>query len=136
MKCSKEEKEKALEYLRDYCKPGTTVYTVLRHVSDSGMTRDISLHVITQDNGKPGIYDISYLVARAEGYSRNRDNGGVRVSGCGMDMGFHLVMNLSYCLHGMQPHGDKAVEAHKEGRHLNPTPDNYRPGYSLNHQWL
>ena len=90
-----EEKAKALEYLHEYLRPGDTVYTILRHVSRSGMSRSISALVILKD-GIP--YEVSHLVSHAGRGAFDRNSGGVKVNGCGMDMGFHLVYNLSYVL--------------------------------------
>ena len=41
MNQKKQDKIDALDYLRKLITPGTTVYTVLTHVSASGMSRDI-----------------------------------------------------------------------------------------------
>jgi hypothetical protein len=73
-----------------------TVYTVLRSVSSSGMTRHISLKVAQGDD----IYDITYLAAQAIGDKLHDKQGynTIKVNGCGMDMGFHLVYNLSSVL--------------------------------------
>jgi len=73
-----------------------TVYTVLRSVSASGMTRHISLKVAQGDD----IYDITYLAAQAmkEKISERNGYNTIKVNGCGMDMGFHLVYNLSSVL--------------------------------------
>jgi len=70
-----------------------TIYTVLRHVSSSGMSRDISLKTV--ENGE--LVDITFTAAQALGdKSKHKDGRSViRVSGCGMDMGFHLVYSLS-----------------------------------------
>jgi len=75
---------------------GATVYTVLRSVSASGMTRHISLKVAQGGD----IYDITYLAAQAMGEKVKDRNGynTIKVNGCGMDMGFHLVYNLSSVL--------------------------------------
>jgi hypothetical protein len=74
-----------------------TVYTVLRHVSASGMSRDISLKTV-QDGE---IIDITFTAAEALGEKVKEKNGHrvIRVGGCGMDMGFHLVYNLSYAVY-------------------------------------
>jgi hypothetical protein len=88
---AKLDKHIAIERLRETFMAGDTVNTVLRHVSRSGMSRSIS--VLDKDNS-----DISYLVARALGNTVDQKNGGVKVGGCGMDMGFHLVYELSYVL--------------------------------------
>jgi hypothetical protein len=82
-----------LQYFND---KRATVYTVLRSVSASGMTRHISLKVAQGDD----IYDITYLAAQAMG-DKVHDKQGyntIKVNGCGMDMGFHLVYNLSSVL--------------------------------------
>ena len=73
-----------------HLKPGDTLHTILRHVSPSGMSRRVSVVKATAD----GVEDITYLVARILGYRRNEHDGGLVVSGCGMDMGFEVVYNL------------------------------------------
>jgi hypothetical protein len=74
-----------------------TIYTVLRHVSSSGMSRDISLKTV-QDGE---LIDITYTAAEALGDKSKRKDcrSVIRVSGCGMDMGFHLVYSLSSVLY-------------------------------------
>ena len=93
-KVSKEDHERVLKVLREMVKPGDTIYTVLRHVSRSGMSRSISCIVHTPE----GPQDMSWAVAKLLGWSFDRRNDGVKVSGCGMDMGFHLVYSLSWTL--------------------------------------
>lgn len=89
-----EERAEALKTLREWLQPGDTVRTILRHVSRSGMQRAISL-VATVDN-EP--FDITWLAARAMRDRIDQNHGGIVVGGCGMDMGFHLVYNLSRTL--------------------------------------
>ena len=84
----------ARERLLEMLQPGSTVYTQVRHVSGSGMSRRISAYVI-RDN-EP--WNISGYVARVLDWPCDRDELSVRVSGCGMDMGFHLVYSLSATL--------------------------------------
>lgn len=103
--------------LKDYFNDTRTVYTILRSVSSSGMTRHISLVVAgVNDEGKPDLYDITYLAAQALGDKLQERNGHrtIKVNGCGMDMGFHLVYNLSSVLF-------KGEE---------------RAGYKLSQRWL
>lgn len=96
-KFSKQEQAEAREQLRKMINPGDKVYTILRHVSRSGMTRWISCIIIK--DGQP--LDCTYRVAKALGWSVDTHNHeGVQVNGCGMDMGFHLVYELSYVLFG------------------------------------
>jgi hypothetical protein len=73
-----------------------TLYTILRHRSRSGMARVISVVVIR--NGTP--LDISHHVARVCGFGFDRDRFGVKVRGCGMDMGFHVVDTLFHAMFG------------------------------------
>lgn len=92
---------KLREMFAEQAKP--TVYTVLRHVSQSGMSRDISLKTV--EDGQ--IRDITYTVAIALG-EKPKDKDGqrvIRVNGCGMDMGFHLVYGLSSVLYGHEDRG-------------------------------
>lgn len=74
------------------------IYTFLRHVSKSGMSRDITLKIVDSDGT---LRDITYTAALAIG-EKPRDSYGrrvIRVHGCGMDMGFHLVYSVSHALY-------------------------------------
>lgn len=71
------------------------IYTKLNHVTQSGMTRFIS--VICIIDNRP--YDYSYLVSKILDSKISNLHGGIKVGGCGMDMGYHLVSNLSYALY-------------------------------------
>jgi hypothetical protein len=103
---AEQERAEAIETLRTVYPVGSTVYTILEHVSASGMSRRIKfLHV---DGGD--ICRATYLVGLATGYKRSGNYDGLRVDGCGMDMGYHVVHSLGVLLHG--------------------------DGYSLRHQWL
>jgi len=77
-------------------KPGDTVYTVLRHVSASGMQRAIDLYII-RDNMP---LRLTWLVAVVLDMTYSRKREGLVVNGCGMDMGWHVVYELSYALFG------------------------------------
>jgi len=93
------------QLLTHYVSEGSRVYTILRHVSSSGMSRDISL-VIADSEGR--ISDITYYAADALGSRLIERNGNraIRMNGAGMDMGFHLVYNLSSVLfHGQDRAG-------------------------------
>jgi hypothetical protein len=84
------------------------IYTVLRSVSKSGMSRVIDFYTI--ENDRPQY--LSGLIKMALGY-RMAKNGGLVVGGCGMDMGFHVVYTVSSVLHG-----------------------GARGGYEIKHQWM
>lgn len=87
-----QERQEAIERLREWIKPGATLRTILRHRSSSGMSHVISVIGIGTDGT---IEDYSFNVAKALDLPIDRDRGGVKVSGCGMDMGFHVVYELS-----------------------------------------
>lgn len=92
------EKEESIERLQKLFAGDNnpTVYTILRHVSASGLTRDISL-VYVKDGQ---LYNLTYSAALALGWPISERSGSraIRVGGCGMDMGFHLVYTLSSVL--------------------------------------
>lgn len=101
----------AVEYLlTHYLTEGVKVYTILRHVSTSGMSRDISLVIAQGDE----VVDITYYAAHALGEKVTESKGhrAIKQNGCGMDMGFNLVYNLSSVLFNGQ---DRAGYALKQG---------------------
>lgn len=135
--------EWARDELRDDLKPGTTVYTILEHVGRSGMSRRIGVRVFV-DN-EPRYLD--GLVAIALGEPVPRD-GGIRMDGCGMDMGFELVYRLSHALYpegfdciGREGYPEKRDALCPSNDHSNGDRD-YEPhrhndgGYALRHRWL
>jgi hypothetical protein len=90
-----QDRNEAIATLRKRIKPGDTVYCILRHVSSSGMSRVIDLCI---PDGK-AVESIAWLAARAmDDKMVNDRHYGIRVSGCGMDMGFYLVYNLGRTL--------------------------------------
>lgn len=149
------ERQEAIQHLRELIKPGDKVYTVLRHVSRSGMTRGIDVYYVPRCNckdcaacggrticakcemctrchsHKPGcdgchagqpepIWITSYVgkaIDQPQPLDYWRKSLGLKIGGCGMDMGFHVVNSLQYVLFGV------------------PTKDNPKPG-ELKHRWL
>ena len=112
MALTKKQKEEARNEAIDALKnvrgiqAGDTLYTIVKHVSSSKMLRVIR---VIQINGNEPFY-ISYRAAQALGWPYDEDKEGIRVSGCGMDMGFHTVYELSGAL--------------------------FKDGYALNQRWL
>ena len=96
MRQKEREAAEALERLREWVKPGDTIWCVLRSVSRSGMMRVIDFQKFEADGRH---LSLGWNIAKAldMGYDRNRE--GVKVTGCGMDMGFHVVSNLGYALY-------------------------------------
>ena len=130
MKYSKKEIDSEMEYLRSILKPGSEVYTTVKSVAKSGMSRTMSLHVVI--DGK--ICRITYSTAVILGDPIQKD-GTIRVHGCGMDMGFHIVYALSRILF---PDGFIPAEAgHEYGRNGVPATDLDKDGgYALKQRWL
>lgn len=101
---SKEEIKEQTEKLKVWIeKSGYKVYTILRHVSKSGMYREIS-PVLIIDNR---VYYIAYSTAIITGMKYTEKNGhnAIGISGCGMDMGFSLVYDLSSVLYRNEERG-------------------------------
>ena len=132
-----EVKAQALEYLHSYLKPGQTVYVILRHASKSGMSRSISAVIPTiSKEGKPGIYDITHLVAQACDLTMDTHHNGVKMGGCGMDMGFALVYDLSRT---MWPGGFDCIgDGCPSNDHFNHEENAHHVdgGYALKKSWL
>ncbi len=132
---SKAEKAEAVARLREIFKPGDTVHTILRHVTRSGMGRSISV-VMTDEYG---IHDISWQVARAGLGTFDRKHDGVKVHGCGMDMGFDLVYRLARTLYGddFQCVGEGCPSNDHSNGDRDRTPHEHSDGgYALRQRWL
>ena len=107
-----EESQTAKSNLLGLLGDNRNIYTIIRTVSASGMSRTISVKMV--HNGE--IIDITYTVAKAleeKCISVNGHNA-IRVNGCGMDMAWNLVYSLSSVLFAGQD----------------------RPGYELNHRHI
>lgn len=119
----KEQKQADFDYAKKqllgyYLNEGDTVYTVLRSVSSSGMSRTISLKVAREGR----ILDLTYFASVVLGWPLVEKNGSraLRVGGCGMDMGFHTVYTLARVLFRDKYEGQaNAIDA----------------GYSLQQAW-
>jgi hypothetical protein len=116
------------ELIRWIRKTRPTIYTQLEHVSQSGMFRRISVCVMR--NNKP--VWINELIDKLTIYKTDKRKTGLRVSGCGMDMGFAVVYNFSSKVF---PYGFKyrKNELHRNG---DPAPIDPNGGYALKQRWL
>lgn len=101
-----------IEHLRSVLPPGKTVYTHCNYISSSGMSRRISTYIVSNDR----IQDITYWVSVAIERTIREGKRGMTISGCGMDMGFSIVYDLSNTLFPMKDSSDG--------------------GYVLKHEWL
>lgn len=142
------ERDEAIARLREWVKPGDTLYTILRHVSASGMTRRISVKLVERKNGGGMMSDLTWNVAKACDYRVNSGrHEGLVVTGVGMDMGFAVVNDLSYvlyptykCVGKGRKHGDGCPS----NAHVNSGPDRDKYGrgvvhsdsYALRQRWL
>lgn len=116
-KASKADREQAIARLREFVAIGDTITCVLRSVSRSGMSRRIDFYKFASKDGVVEKFYLSGMIATALGWSCN--NTGLRVDGCGMDMGFHVMHELGYALFGKceRPEGE-------------------RGNWPLRHEWL
>lgn len=130
MAVPKSERENAIENLRKMLKPGDTVHTVLSHVSRSGMSRVIRVLILKPHKKSPNgvqVLEPTYAVSSILDYRMSKNNDGLVVGGCGMDMGFHVVYSLGKALwpNGTdKPHGTRNGEPDRDG------------GYALKQRWL
>jgi hypothetical protein len=104
-----QEKERAQALILKLLDTGAdrpTVYTILRSKSASGMSREISLKVIKGGE----VYDITYSAGILLDMKLTRSShNALRVNGCGMDMGFHLVYELANVLFNGEERADYKI---------------------------
>lgn len=86
-----------IETLRQWAPKGTRIYTVLRSVARTGMSREIG--VVVYDPTEGNFRHIDSMTAHIVGLPLGKRDG-VRVPGCGMDLGFWLVAELAQAIHG------------------------------------
>jgi hypothetical protein len=150
-KLQKAEQQEAREQLAPWIKPGDTVYTILDHVSASGMSRAIRVVLMKCEDGKPVDLHPNYSVGKLLGLRhwmrKGRRQDALVVGGCGMDMGFHVVYSLA---RAMFPDGFGCIgegcpsNAHSNGdRDYTPHVDERDKGhwhsdggYALKQRWL
>ncbi len=89
MTTTTKERQDAQDTLRRILPPGATVYTILRHVSRSGMRRRLDVYALDTDSeGKPWMRYLSGLVSHATGLRFSakggaREDCGLVLNGCG-----------------------------------------------------
>lgn len=109
---TKAQQEEARERLREWLQPGDVVYTILKHVSSSGMNRRIAVKLIRANpewEGGVEIRDLTWNVAQALGWRFHEPSESISVTGCGQDMGFHLVYTLASVLFPGEEHNGYAL---------------------------
>ena len=131
-KAKLKERDDAIAELKTILHPGMKVYTVLRHVSRSGMSRRLDVYVFDKDGDK--VWLTGRCVALGIGTQSRKEwqaSAGMRVDGGGMDMGFHTVYTLGRIL---WPKGDGKTTTFRNssGKSVIETDG----GYLLRHEWL
>jgi hypothetical protein len=113
----------AKDHLLTILKPSNKVYTTVHKISSSGMSRTMGAYVVVGEE----ITCINWYIEKLGLFKRN-DQGHLKVNGCGMDMGFHLVYNLGRVLF---PEGFTGYQRNggKWGRDQD-------GGYALKQVWL
>ena len=106
-KRAEQEEKQAIRDIKKHAglKPGDTIYSIVRHVSQSGMSRDISFYKVF----KGELVCLDWYIEKILGWKRS-SNGGIRVGGCGMDMCFHTVYTLGATVWSRgtrKPHGSR-----------------------------
>ena len=146
-KAQREEQEKAREDLRELIKPGDTVYTKLVHCSRSGMYRTVDLYVFranARNEREAEPLRITWGACAATGNRYDRKHEAMGMGGCGMDMGFAAVYDLSHALYGNGYDCLKLADANARcpsNEHVNSgTRENpqarHTDGYALRHRWI
>lgn len=93
-KARQAERVEAIAELRGLLPEGATVYSIVRSVARSGMSREISfmMFVGREPAQTPLPYYLSRLFALAIGWRMSKnDRAAIVVHGCGMDMCFHTL---------------------------------------------
>ncbi len=135
------QKSEALARLQEWLKPGDTVYTILDHVSASGMTRHIRLVLMKSDGERVTDLHPNHAAATVLGL-RQAKRDGLIISGCGMDMGFEIVYQLGRALwpNGVPCTGNRDTcrsNDHSNGdREYVTSKMHHDSGYALNQRWL
>lgn len=134
------ERQEAIALLREWVKPGDTVYTILRHVSRSRMQREIGVVLIQSG----ATLHPDYLISVALG-DRIGKHDGIIMGGWGMDMGFALIYNLGCALYpeGFGCSGDTCPSNDHSNGDRDRTPHNAdhqhwhgSGGFALRQRWL
>jgi hypothetical protein len=136
------ERDEYIAKLRETLKPGDTLHTVLRSVSRSGMSRVIDVyHFYKDEKGEIRQEWLSYWIAKACGMSFQKDKNpeGIKIGGCGTDMGFEIVYTLGRALYpnGFECAGEKCRSNDHSNGNRNREPHAHSDGgYAFRQEWL
>lgn len=121
-----QDRSEARDRLRDMLERSTprdrsdrpVMYVSCPHVARSGMSRAIVPRLIVDGE----LLNVTGCVSDLLGWPMHRGGEGVRVDGCGMDMGFHLVYSVASILY-------------REDRPEWATDPGESAGYLIAHRW-
>ena len=113
----------ALADLHALLKPGSTIWSLNRHTSASGMTHCFDFYTIQANE----LIRLTYLICVVCDYKQHPKHGGLKTTGCGMDMAFQVVYNLGVT---MWPKGTSTPHSTRNGE-----PDTCG-GYAFHHRHL
>lgn len=127
-------KQECLKYIE---LSGRKVIVVIKGVSRSGMCRNMDFYSIIplteqeqqEQKKKVSIVYLNYYISKLLSYPRDKNNGSLKIKGCGMDMAFDVVYNLGRVLY---PFGDGKTIIGRNGD-KNPEQDG---GYLLSYEKL
>jgi hypothetical protein len=141
MKAQERERQEQMAALREMVKPGDTVYTILRSVSRSGMLRHLDCYIQDKEPGGGMIWITSRVAAACDFTFTEEDwrkSRGLRVGGCGTDVGFEVVYNLGYALYpgGYECGGDKCHSNDHYNQADNKNTHHKDGGYAFRQEWL
>lgn len=86
-KFTAEERQEAIAFLRQYIRPGASIYMILRHITRGG-TRVISFHAIDSTGY---MRCLNRNIAKVTGYAESKSHEGVVNSVQGMDAGVDIL---------------------------------------------
>jgi hypothetical protein len=89
-----EAKGKVLEYFKKVESGQAKTIACVKKVSSSGMSRVVSFMGVEIENDKISTFNLTWYINKILGYSIDKNIYGIRVSGAGMDMVFHVLYNL------------------------------------------
>lgn len=110
--------------IKKLIKPQDRVYCTVLRVAPSGRSRRMKFFIVKDGE----ILNITHIICNALSYKYSTD-GSMIISGCGMDMGFHVVYSLGSVL---WPHGDGKTVTGRNGD-TKPETDG---GYLLKYSYL
>ena len=77
--------------LKDIIKQNDEILYKVTHVAKSGMSRHIQFFKIKDNN----LLNLTYNICDEFNYTFKDKTRSLYIQGCGMDMGFHVIYNLS-----------------------------------------